>query len=92
MSDQTEAAAKPRRSGAIRVFAGIFASRIVGFVRDRAIAHYFGAAAHADVFRTALRGPNVLQNLLHWDTACRSAAAWPWPRGAAERRIECSCY
>lgn len=54
------------RSGgrAARVAGGIFLSRIVGFLRDRAIAHYFGVGPHADVFRTALRGPNILQNLL----------------------------
>ena len=56
--------APPRPSGAVRVFAGILASRVVGFLRDRAIAHYFGVGAHADVFRYALKGPNLLQNLL----------------------------
>lgn len=49
---------------AARVAGGIFLSRIAGFLRDRAIAHYFGIGPHADVFRTALRGPNILQNLL----------------------------
>jgi putative peptidoglycan lipid II flippase len=52
------------RSRALHVAAGIFASRIAGLLRDRAIAHVFGVGAHADVFRTVLRGPNVLQNLL----------------------------
>ncbi|MEO8503722.1 MAG: murein biosynthesis integral membrane protein MurJ [Acidobacteriota bacterium] len=51
-------------SGASRVAAGILASRIAGFLRERAMAHYFGVGPHADVFRTALRGPNLLQNLL----------------------------
>jgi len=37
---------------------------VAGFLRDRAIAHYFGIGPHADVLRTALRGPNILQNLL----------------------------
>jgi putative peptidoglycan lipid II flippase len=36
----------------------------VGLVRERAIATYFGAGAHADVIGAALRAPNVLQNLL----------------------------
>jgi putative peptidoglycan lipid II flippase len=52
------------RRGATHVAAGILASRLFGFARDRAIAHYFGLGPHADVFRTALRGPNLLQNLL----------------------------
>ncbi len=56
---------QPRRThGAVLVASGILASRVAGFVRDRAIAHYFGVGPHADVFRTALRAPNVLQNLL----------------------------
>lgn len=50
--------------GAARVAAGILLSRVAGLVRDAAIAFYLGAGAHADVFRAALRGPNVLQNLL----------------------------
>src|SRR5690349_25153938 len=62
-ADGGAAAAKPGRSGASRVAAGILASRVAGFLRDRALAHVFGVGAHADVFRTALRGPNVLQNL-----------------------------
>lgn len=53
-----------RTSGAARVAAGIFLSRVFGFLRDRAIAYYFGVGPHADVFRTALRIPNFLQNLL----------------------------
>lgn len=54
------------RSGgrAVRVAGGIFLSRIAGFMRDRALAYYFGIGPLADVFRTALRGPNILQNLL----------------------------
>jgi putative peptidoglycan lipid II flippase len=51
-------------AGSARVAAGILASRVVGFLRDRALAHYFGVGPHADVFRAALRGPNLLQNLL----------------------------
>jgi len=49
---------------AFLVAAGIFSSRITGFIRDRAIAYYFGTSPYADVFRGALRMPNVLQNLL----------------------------
>lgn len=57
-------AAAPAPSRASHVAVGILASRLLGLVRDRAIAHYFGLGGYADVFRTALRGPNVLQNLL----------------------------
>ena len=43
---------------------GIFSSRIVGLVRERVLATYFGTGLHADVFSAGLRLPNVLQNLL----------------------------
>lgn len=46
------------------VGAGILLSRIAGLVRDGVFSHYFGASAAADAFRTALRMPNILQNLL----------------------------
>ena len=46
------------------VGAGIFLSRIAGFVREAAFAYFFGNSAVADVWRAALRTPNVLQNLL----------------------------
>lgn len=49
---------------ASRVAAGILLSRILGLLRDRAFAHYFGAGALADVWKAALRIPNFLQNLL----------------------------
>ncbi len=51
-------------SSAIKVAIGIFASRIVGLLRQRAVAHFFGIGAHADVFQAAFRAPNLLQNLL----------------------------
>ena len=53
-----------RESAAGLVAGGIFLSRIIGFVRERAIGYFFGVGAHADVFRVALRAPNLLQNLL----------------------------
>lgn len=58
--------APARRSGAsaVLVAAGIFASRVVGLVRERVLATYFGTGLHADVFSAGLRLPNVLQNLL----------------------------
>lgn len=68
MTDPAERArAAPARSSRIAsllVASGILLSRIVGLVRERAIATYFGAGLHADVFAAGLRMPNVLQNLL----------------------------
>ncbi len=49
---------------ALSVASGIFLSRLAGFLRGRAIAHYFGVGPFADVFATALRAPNALQVLL----------------------------
>jgi putative peptidoglycan lipid II flippase len=46
------------------VGAGIFVSRVFGFVRERFVAHYFGSTDFADAWRAALRLPNVVQNLL----------------------------
>jgi len=55
--------AKASRSGALIVGAGILLSRMIGFLRERVIAHYLGTTDAADVFRAALRIPNLLQNL-----------------------------
>jgi putative peptidoglycan lipid II flippase len=55
---------RSRLGGAVAVGAGIFLSRIAGFVRERALAHYLGNSAAAGAFRAALRIPNLLQNLL----------------------------
>jgi putative peptidoglycan lipid II flippase len=62
----TSATPRPTRSGAgaLAVGLGIFSSRIVGLVRERVLATYFGTSLYADVFSAALRGPNLLQNLL----------------------------
>jgi putative peptidoglycan lipid II flippase len=61
------AASKSQPSSAKRfaflVAAGILLSRIAGLIRERVFAHYFGASAVADAFRTAFRIPNLLQNL-----------------------------
>jgi putative peptidoglycan lipid II flippase len=61
-----EPPAPPPRSGkaAFLVGLGIFSSRIVGLVRERVLATYFGTGLHADVLGAGLRLPNVLQNLL----------------------------
>ncbi len=45
------------------VAAGILASRILGLVRNRVFAHFFGTSDAADVFNAAFRIPNFLQNL-----------------------------
>lgn len=49
---------------ALFVAAGILASRLAGFVRQRVFAHFFGATDAADAFSVAFRIPNLLQNLL----------------------------
>jgi putative peptidoglycan lipid II flippase len=51
------------RASALAVAAGILLSRLVGLVRDRVFAHYFGNSDAADAFRAAFRIPNFLQNL-----------------------------
>lgn len=45
------------------VAAGIFSSRVVGFVRGAAVAHFLGAGSAADSWQAAFRIPNFLQNL-----------------------------
>ena len=56
----------PSESGVAALFVGlgIGLSRVIGLVRERVLATYFGAGLHADVFSAGLRLPNVLQNLL----------------------------
>lgn len=56
----------PRAAGgsARLVGAGILLSRIAGLVREAVFARYFATSGSADVFKAALRMPNVLQNLL----------------------------
>jgi putative peptidoglycan lipid II flippase len=48
----------------VLVALGIFVSRVAGLVREAVFNHYFGLSAYADVFRAALRLPNLVQNLL----------------------------
>src|ERR1700722_6734679 len=57
---------KPPSHGrsAFLVGIGILASRLVGLVRQRVFAYYFGDGWIADAFNAALRIPNVTQNLL----------------------------
>lgn len=58
------AEAEKKGGGAGSVGLGILTSRLFGFLRERALAHYFGVGPHIDAFRAALRTPNILQNLL----------------------------
>lgn len=51
------------RSSAFAVSAGILLSRLIGLVRERVFAHYFGNSDAADAFRSAFKIPNFLQNL-----------------------------
>ncbi|HEX5714654.1 MAG TPA: lipid II flippase MurJ, partial [Thermoanaerobaculia bacterium] len=53
-----------RSGGAAAVALGILSSRLIGFVRERAFAHYLGVGPHMDVLRVAFRAPNAIQNLL----------------------------
>lgn len=53
-----------RGGGAGAIAGGILLSRIAGFLRERATGYFFGVGPHADVLNTALRAPNLLQNLL----------------------------
>jgi putative peptidoglycan lipid II flippase len=48
---------------AFLVGAGILISRIVGLVRQRVFAYYFGTSAAGDAFSAAFRIPNFLQNI-----------------------------
>ena len=54
----------PTSRAAFRVGAGIFLSRIAGFVRDALLSRFLGAAAVMDVWGAAMRTPNVIQVLL----------------------------
>ena len=51
-------------SAAGSVAGGILLSRILGLLRERTVAYFFGVGAHADVFQVAFKSPNLLQNLL----------------------------
>src|SRR2546428_10235766 len=48
---------------ALMVGAGILISRIIGVIRQRVFAYYFGASLAADAFSAAFRIPNFLQNV-----------------------------
>jgi putative peptidoglycan lipid II flippase len=48
---------------AFLVGAGILISRIIGLIRQRVFAYYFGTSAAGDAFSAAFRIPNFLQNV-----------------------------
>ncbi|MDX1620530.1 MAG: murein biosynthesis integral membrane protein MurJ [Nitriliruptorales bacterium] len=52
-----------RRNSAL-VAAGILLSRLSGLVREKLIGYFLGAGVGVEAFRTALRIPNLMQNLL----------------------------
>ena len=69
---------------ATRVAAGILVTRVLGYVRERVFAHYFGNSAAADAFRVALKIPNAIRNLLGEGTL--SASFIPVYAGLNERQ------
>ncbi len=74
-------------SGARFAALGILLSKLGGLAREMVFARFFGVGPHADVCRSALRAPNVLQNLLGEQTL--SAAFIPfYSRMLAEGRRE----
>src|SRR5215211_5645353 len=66
---ESAAVQKPARKevstgrSAFFVGAGILISRVVGLIRQRIFAHYFGSSAEGDSFSAAFRIPNFLQNV-----------------------------
>ena len=62
--EAVEARPKPKGNAAVFVAAGIFASRILGLVREKMIAYYFGLGEHYDVYQLMMKGANLLNNLL----------------------------
>lgn len=65
-SDSPPKSDAPARTGrsAMVVGAAILLTRLVGLVRQRVFAHFFGDSWIADAFTAALRLPNITQNLL----------------------------
>jgi putative peptidoglycan lipid II flippase len=51
------------RRGAFLVAAGILLSRLIGLVRQRVFAYYFGLSIAGDAYAAAFRIPNFLQNV-----------------------------
>jgi putative peptidoglycan lipid II flippase len=64
VSVEPAGAAVVKRSGSFLVAAGIFLSSTFGLVREICISAFLGVGATADVFKAAVRIPNLIQNLL----------------------------
>ena len=81
--------AAPARAGghAARVAAGILLSRLAGFAREAISGYFFGVSAWADVYSTAMRMPNLLQNLLG-DQALSASFIPFYSKMLAEKREE----
>lgn len=62
-SDPGQKVERSTGRSAFLVGAGILISRIVGLIRQRVFAHYFGTSAAGDAFSAAFRIPNFLQNI-----------------------------
>jgi putative peptidoglycan lipid II flippase len=64
VNPETPIAPRARAGGyAVFIAAGIFLTRISGFVREKVFAHFLGNSDAAGIYRAAIRIPNVLQNL-----------------------------
>jgi putative peptidoglycan lipid II flippase len=72
---------------AVRVAAGILLSRLAGFLRESISGYYFGLSVWADVYSTAMRMPNLLQNLLG-DQALSASFIPFYSKMLAEKREE----
>lgn len=51
-------------SAALLIALGILSSRILGLVREKVVAYFFGLGAHLDVYQLVMKGANLLNNLL----------------------------
>ena len=63
MTGKVDSGRRNSSRNAFFVGSGILLSRLIGLVRERIFAHYFGNTDPADAFKAALRIPNLLQNL-----------------------------
>jgi putative peptidoglycan lipid II flippase len=72
---------------AVKVAAGILLSRVAGFAREAISGYFFGVSAWADVYSTAMRMPNLLQNLLG-DQALSASFIPFYSKMLAEKRDE----
>ncbi len=64
VTDKTAKRSEPSTGrSAFLVGSGILISRIIGLIRQRIFAHYFGTSAAGDAFSAAFRIPNFLQNI-----------------------------